>query len=112
MGGAAFDPLGPCTPTLIKILFSFLTFIRKSIKNKEFTVIRDTEKNFYRSVIASFSGFGTIWSQPAAPWLKTLGITLEIFFFKSKKFQVFIVIYILLSLKLIAIKVLGGVNLY
>ena len=26
-------------------------------------------KNYYRSMIASFSGFGTIWFEPAAPGL-------------------------------------------
>ena len=69
MGGAAFDAL---TPTLMKILI-FFTFIRKNIKNLEFTAIRDMsrdrEKNYYKSVIASFSGYWTIWSKPAAPGL-------------------------------------------
>ena len=69
MGVAAYDP-----NTLIKIL-KFLTFIRKSIRNKEARAIREKEKNYYRSENASFSGFLTIWAKPAAPGFNHLNQT-------------------------------------
>ena len=50
---------------------SFRPSIRKSIKNYEFKAIRDGDKKYCLRVIASLSGFVTIWSQPAAPGLKS-----------------------------------------
>ena len=65
MGGAAFDPP---TPTLIKIL-NFSHFHQKEHKKLGIYSYSRQRKNYYRSVIASFSEFGTIWSQPTASGL-------------------------------------------
>ena len=66
MGGAAFDLL---TPTLIKIL-NFSHFHLKEHKKLGVYSYSRKRKKYYRSVIASFSRFGTILSQPAAHGLK------------------------------------------
>ena len=65
MGGAAFDPL---TPTLIKIL-NFSHSHRKEHKKLGVYSYSRQRKNYYNREIASFSEFGTIRSQPAAPGL-------------------------------------------
>ena len=64
-GGAAFDPL---TPTLIKILNLSHSHQKEHKKLGVYSYSRQ-RKNYYRSVIASLTEFGTIWSQPAAPGL-------------------------------------------
>ena len=72
MGGAAFDVLQSVNALAEKYLEFFSKTSRKNIKNKEFTAIRNREKKYYRSVIASLSGFWTIWSKPAAPGLNLM----------------------------------------
>ena len=90
IGGAVFDLP---TPTLIKIL-NFSNFYQKKHKKLGVYSYLRQRKNYYRSVIASFSGFWTIWSKPAAPGLtsrlpKSLLVLSAIFVQMNLKFSIF-----------------------